>query len=244
MKTPLRILPRLAALVFGFYGCVMAVLGGGFLWSRTRLLFHDSFYVVWDYLFDGLFLLVLGLAVLLPAGYVFLRRQARAAWLLVSLAILLFSAILIPSMRLDPAEATQFEVKAKVWNVRQVVREWGEENGRLPANEAEMLPVAQDHEKYAGRGFGDPLLSRYAQGGERLPYELVYIANATGAHLPEPPASQPGVIYCAVSADLRHLWLTATVLEHDVNGPVVFVKDEWGQPMVAEVSLEATPPTG
>lgn len=239
MRILWRVLRILAAIVLGLYGVGIAALGGSFLWPWVQMLFTDAFYIVWDYLVDGLFLLVLGLLVLLPAVYVLLRRQARVAWLLVSLVILLLAAMLIPSMRLDPVRAAQYEVSSQARNVHRAVVGWAAEKGRLPANEAELLSVAQAH----GSGSDDPLLSRYARGGERLPYQLVYIANATGPHLPQPPAAQPGVIYCAVSADLKRLWLTATGLERTVNGPIVFVKDYSGKRLATEFTFEATPPT-
>ncbi len=89
----------------------------------------------------------------------------------------------------------------------------------LPKNQSELILALEE--------YGDSNLnfSPYFYNNEQLPFIYKYVKNASGPYLPQPPAPFPGVIYCAISEDLKSFWLTATVLEKPVGNKVVLLKN-------------------
>ena len=85
----------------------------------------------------------------------------------------------------------------------------------------------------------EKILSPFAQAGQQLPYQVPHLAGATGPYIHSPAGERPGLIYCAVSGDRKHFWLTATALDQAVGGTVIFVPAfEQVGPWVVEWQLD------
>jgi hypothetical protein len=82
--------------------------------------------------------------------------------------------------------------------------------------------------------------SRYARGGQRLPYRFVFVPGAKGPHQSAPPGDRPGILYCAVSEDGQRLWVTATGLDRAVGGSVVWLEFEPGLRWLEEKTTGTT----
>ena len=230
----MRVVRAIAAFLLVLFSLPVVSLGGSDVWKWVRVQWGDIFYVDFNYLAQGLPILIPGLIALGVAGYVPLRRKASGLLLLIPLLLLFLLAIAIPSFLRSAGAGAISNVRGRVRTVSTALEAWSAEKERFPANEAEFHAAREIPQGEEGNR------SPYARGGQRLSYRVVYVGGAAGPYLPSPPAEQPAVIYCATSQDLKRLWLTATVLEDDVGGAVVWLQREPGQPWVEEVSLPAT----
>jgi hypothetical protein len=96
----------------------------------------------------------------------------------------------------------------KTWKVEDSLLIWATNHGHLPGDEKELAEAV-------GPAFGGPqgTLSPYAKKGKGVAYRVVYEGNAAGPYLAELASPEPAQIFCAVSADLKQAWLTATAAE-------------------------------
>ena len=195
--------------------------------SWVRLHLGQPFYVEYDYLQEGFVWLLWGLLALGFAAYPAIRRQASAGGLILGLALVFVAFIAIPSnpsIVYGPARQARSGVSAALRNLQTALLAWGEQNAHFPADETQLRLVAEGI-KLPGPPYG-LTSSPYGRGEERLPYRLVYVPDAAGPHQPQPPGAEPGVVYCAVSPNLKQFWLTATVLDGDVGHRVILLHAE------------------
>jgi hypothetical protein len=230
-----------AGIILGLYALVLVHLGGKDVWNWHLTRSGDAYYVVFDYLSQGLTILLPSLLALAIVIYVLVRRRAHSAWLIVPLALELLMAVVIPSLTFSPERAARAQMAARVRNVAAALETWSAETGRYPATDAELEGVI---ERFLGLEASPAArLSPFARGGERIPYRIVHLPGAGGPYLPPPEA--PGVIYVAIWWDLEKLWLTATTLDTAVGGKVVVFEFEGGVPWielkVSKPAPEASP---
>ena len=120
-------------------------------------------------------------------------------------------------MALRPAEN---QVQTMAEKIYAAMQSSGGEKG-LYATEAASL----------GFSFPEPNHSPYGRDGQRVPYQLIFVRNATGPHLQLPDSPAPAVIYMAVSSDRKHFRVTATALDAMHENRVDFVRED-GTPWV------------
>ncbi len=101
-----------------------------------------------------------------------------------------------------PAHARHY-VMREIHGLEKTLVDFGETTERLPKDKTEFAALTASLEARK---------SAYARGRARLHYKTVYVPNATGPHMPDPPGPAPAMIYCAVTPDLKMFWLTGTVL--------------------------------
>ena len=116
---------------------------------------------------------------------------------------------------------------------------WGDQHGAFPATEEELQAALKQYARLASVIEESPSL--FARKGQRIPYRTVLVPAAKGPHQPTPPGDQPGIVYCAVSSDLRRAWFTATVLDELVGGAIVFMEFEPGLRWLEEKLPEPAP---
>ena len=233
----MKVLRTLAGLILAIYSVAVIGFGGTFFWALLRVRVGQPFYVKSDHLFLGLFWIIFGLVALAPCACVVVRRQTHGAWLLLSFGLLVFAGVAIPSNpTVESARGrASFRVVEKLSQVAESIDAWKEKNGRFPANDAELREAVR-----GALAQPEQDASPFWSAGKQLPYRAVYVGNATGANIGD-PGQAPGVIYCAVSADLDRLWLTATEIDRAVGGRVRFVPAWDGtKPMVLEVERRPT----
>ena len=146
------------------------------------------------------------------------RQRRGGTALVVSLIIAMFAAYSFPTNYVDRAQSAHGAVRGAAKHTGERMAALSEERGHFPESEAQFRETETSlREAWSGR-------SPYARDGQQLPYKLVYLASASGPHLPDPPGPEPSLLYCAISPDLKTLWITATALEHE-GGKVIFVPD-------------------
>ncbi|MGH9862654.1 MAG: hypothetical protein ACRD35_04445 [Candidatus Acidiferrales bacterium] len=214
----MRALKILAGSLVAIVALGFVFLGGGLLWTWLRLRPGQAFYVDGDYLRSALLFMLPGLFAFGLAAYVVAGHKVNAAWLLIPL---LLEAVALPNLLGEvpsPLHA-QTQVRRQALRVSRALEVWAEQQGRLPANQADLDAAVQQH-------LGDYRLleSPYARGGLRLPYQPVHVANADGPYLPQPAGTAPAIVYCAVSADFKHFWVTVTVPKGTVSEEVDFLR--------------------
>ncbi|MCI0404011.1 MAG: hypothetical protein L0212_10880 [Acidobacteria bacterium] len=229
----MRVLKIVAAILVALPSLAFLLIGGGVLMNWIRLRSGVAFYVDGNYLRSALFFILPGLAAFGIATYVLVRRQAHAAWLLVPLLIV---ALSLPNLlgEVPSALHAQRQPRAYARTASVALAAWAQKQRRFPANQSELEAVLTQHLGPDGRRE-----SVYARGGQRVPYRFVYVGNSAGPHLPQPAGDTPAIIYCAVSADLKHLWVTVTVLDTNVSEKVDFLRESGrtSQPWVEEGKL-------
>ena len=191
----------------GFSSFPIMFVGLQFLWCELRSHIGHPFYVEHDYLWGGAVWLAWGLVILALGGIAVFRRKGSAAALVLGIMLLIAAAIALPSIRLprDVARVAHADVRSAMLRISVTQSAWAKKSGRFPANQRELdefvkAPVEKERE----------LVSRFARDAQRLPYRLIYIADAPGPHISSPAGDQPGMIYCAVSRDQKRFWITGT----------------------------------
>jgi hypothetical protein len=225
-----------------FFSLPVVYLGLQFLWADLRIRLGLPFYVVHGYLAGGAVWLVWGLLILGLGVTAILRRKGSILALILGIMLLIGAAIAIPSTLLPGylGRAGQRDVQATMQRISVSQSAWARKTGRFPATQAELDQSLRSAAEQEGE-----LVTRYARDGQRLPYRLIYIAGATGPHLPSPAGDQPGIIYCAVSSDQNRFWITGTALREAVGREVVLLPSfEQAGPWVEEGRLDrpAAPP--
>jgi hypothetical protein len=207
----------------------------GFFRLGVETWFGHPYYLGNDHLQRGCFWLLVGLAALLPGSYCVVSRRASAWWLALGFAAALFAAVVLPSnvlptMLIPRAEDT---LTARARTIANALDTLGANQGRFPANEAELAQVAA---KLQGP---DALVGPYYRDGTVAPVRLVYVGAASGPVLAEPDAPMPAAIYCAVSADRQRFWITVAMSDREVGGHPRWLRGTDGgtQPMVIRGSV-------
>ncbi len=159
----------------------------------------------------------------LALGYLALRKKttvlehvlAGVCWSGGVVAVMLAGT---PSYDL-PAHARHY-VMREMHGLEKTLMDFGETTERLPKDKAEFAALSASLEARK---------SAYARGRVRLRYKTLYVPNATGPHVPDPPGPAPAMIYCAVTPDLTMFWLTGTVLRHGlVDDRVILLREVVG----------------
>lgn len=203
-----------------FFSLPIVFLGLQFLWLALRTHIGHPFYVPYDYFWQGVVWLVWGLLILCLGLIPFLRRKGSAPAVVLGVMLLFVAVVAIPSTRTpgDVAQMAREEVRSALRRTNITLAAGAEKSGRFPANQGELDELAQKSGAQERE-----LISRYTRDGRRLPYRLVYVGGAPGPHLPVPAGGEPGIIYCAVSPDLKKVWLTGTTLDEAVAGEVILL---------------------
>jgi hypothetical protein len=206
--------------VVSLFSLPVVYLGLQFLWDGLRIRFGDPFYVAHDYLARGVVWVAWGLLILALGSVAFLRRKGAVPALILGILLLLGAAIAIPSTLMPGhlARTGQQDVQSMMLRVSVTLSAWARQSGRFPASQDELDEFVRAPAEKEG-----DLITRYARDGRRVPFRLVYVADAAGPHLPSPAGDQPGIIYCAVSSDRQQFWLTGTALGEAVGGEVVIL---------------------
>lgn len=180
------------------------------------------FGIAGEYSGYAIFYLVLTLIpVALGIEAVWKQRRGGTA-LVLSLIIGMFAAYSFPTNYVDRARSAHGHVRGAAKDTGERMVALSEERGHFPESEAQFRETETSlRDGWSGEGLNR---SPYARDGQQVPYKLVYLASASGPHLPGPPGPEPSLLYCAISPDLRTLWITATALEHE-GGKVIFVPD-------------------
>ncbi len=161
----------------------------------------------------AIFRFVVGILMLALVIYViFQPRNKRVGWLLIFPFLV---TTCIASSQIERTADNNLSYRSVYENLEyrfsNALCLWMKRYGRLPENQAEVQMAMEEYAK--GRDDDPLLLSPFAHDGKRIPYEFVYVRNASGPYLSEPPVDRPGVVYFAISEDLEQFWLTATVLK-------------------------------
>lgn len=218
----ITVIRRFASSLVALFSLLPLWVAFGFFRLGVATWFGHPYYLGQHDFEDGSFWLLVGLAALLPGSYCALSRRASAWWLALGFGAALFAADALPSnvlpmMLIPRAEDT---LTAKAWNLANALDTFGANQGRFPADEAELAQIAA---KLEGP---DALVGPYYHDGATTPIHLVYVGGASGPVLVEPVnAPIPAAIYCAVSGDKEHLWITVTMLDRDVGGHPRWLKD-------------------
>lgn len=226
---------RLVRIILGSVIAVFSVtpiwVAFGFFRLGTATWFGHPYYLAQHPLQRGCFWAILGFAALLPAAYCVFRRRASAWWLALAFGAALLAADALPSnvlpTMLVPEARDSLTAKA-----RELANTMAAQSA-LPAGQAELMNVAAKAEGSGG------LLGPYYRDGALVPTRLVYVGGATKPFLPDSAdASFPATIYCAVSADKKHYWLTITMLDQAVGGHARWLEgsDKRNQPLVIDGS--------
>ena len=220
-------------------GCLLAMTfilpplwaGFGFLASYWKVRSGRAYYIDFDYLSEGLLWLACGLAALIPILHALLRKQSSAKWLALGFLIGLVSSIALPVRFAAPRYEARPKVFDKMLNVSTAMAGWGTEQGHFPASDSDLKSAL--HGVEAGS-------SPYARGGQRLPFRMVFVKGANGPVVEPAPHAEPGIIYCAVSPDLKRFWLTATAPDQNASEHVVIFGDN-GKPKILQDTLGSQP---
>ena len=229
MRTVPGALVGFSSLPIIFLGLQFLVYG---VWAERG----HGFFVAHGYYGDGAVLLIWGLVILALGIIPAVVRKASVLWLVLGVILLILAATAIPSFRMpgDFARSARTTVMGRTREVSAALERWAETSGRFPADQSELDRVVKELIEIDGKR-----LSSFAHAGQRLPYQMTHIADATGPYIHSPAGERPGTIYCAVSRDRKRIWLTGTALDQAVGGKVIFVPDiEQAGPWVVERSLD------
>ncbi len=188
-----------------------------------------TFYVQRSYA-GGFFFVVFG-GVLLAIGFVLIKwphRILSAILLLPATLLALCSCVFMPAEM--PHGQGAFTVRLDLeYDLGTALSLWQEHRGELPGSQSD-LEMAVRRSRNGGWIWGSAEAgengswpSPFARDGRRIPYELVYVGNASGPYVAKPPVARPGVIYVACNDKRDRYWLTATVLAGDVGEKVVYL---------------------
>ncbi len=219
----------LAAGIAGVLCLLLLVFAARLLFIELQLHLGHPFYVDLQYLSKGMFLFTPGFIGILIVWLVVRSARTSVLWLIVPLGIGFMGLQVPPSnYEFSAASVGRSAVATQMSEVGRTLLEWGRKNGHFPASESQFLHMVQQLKQQP---------SLYAREGQRLPYRMIYIPNAAGPHLPQPPGPEPTMIYCAVSPNLQQFWLTATVLDEVVSTLVSMLKESNGSVQVLHGNL-------
>lgn len=234
---------RALRIVLGILACLLSLpvlhAGGLMLWYWFQVRSGQVFYIEPEhfnggYLGEGIKWTAWGGVAFAAAAYAMLRRDARIGWLSTGVVLALTGALAVVVARfpLLPVMQANGKTMGMLFDLNyDALLTWSRANGHCPANATELQAAVA----------GVDLQSPFLHGGASTSYRLIYVAGSDGPVLNEPPSKEPGVVYWAVSRDLRQGWLTATVLEKPVGGPVVWLKELRAGPMFGLNFTEGKP---
>lgn len=200
--------------------------GGPFLVSALRLHWGQPFCASSpeDYAVYGAIWVGMALLVLVPSALVLLKKNVPGTWLVVPLLVLLLSAVAIPSNIPPGYRGTMAgrAVERRMQSAAAQLQQWGSAHGQLPEDEGQLRGALEP--KAAAEEEATPSNSRYQRADQPVPYRFLLVPKAQGPRRPQPPLEQPAIVYCAISADRKKFWLTATALPGDVSSEVVVLE--------------------
>lgn len=186
--------------------------------------------------------LLVALLILLPAVYYALRPRSSALWLVLSFVVAFGTLEQIPEHVLPQTMVSEAQenLREKAFNLATALENPAEKGSLLPASQTQLAGVAA----MAAQQDGLDLRGPYFQDGTPVAAHLVYLGGAAGplvimpAHPPLPAA-----VYCAVSQDRKHFWITATMLDRSVGGHPRWVeaRDGAGRPLIVSSSPASQP---
>lgn len=182
-------------------------------WLRIHL--TDVYYVDYPYLATGLIFIGLGVLSCLATVYGVRRRGLYGLLFVIPVMIGLWTMVYLPDG--TPHIQRSMLNTNYLSSIASFSRVWFEANHKFPGNESEFhQAMATDPAAGQNRVQSPFRLSPYSRAGERLPYEIVVVRDASGPRL-ENMSSRPGVIYYCVSSDQQSFWATMTALNQDVS---------------------------
>jgi hypothetical protein len=186
----------------------MFMFGGWLLTLWVTIQVRRCVYLEYPYLKVGIVFLSLGAVALLCLLYAAKKRGGWGALYVVPLVAGLWTMVVVPDI--VPYDT---EGRHHVRKMADTLDSFSKREGHFPDRET-ALPAAVLREP-----------SPYYQTGRQLPFRTVLVPNATGPVL-DNPGADPGVIFYAVSADLRKVWLTGTELSfpHPIGDYVRFIR--------------------
>jgi hypothetical protein len=194
---------------------------------RGGQLYVEPEHFFFGYLGAGLEWTLVGGFAFAASAYAIFRRQARFGWLATGFLLALFGAIAVfTGLPTLPVQEANVKTGYFLGEVNSALFDWAQKHGHFPANQTELDEALAHLDRH----------SPFGRKGAPLSYRWVYVGEASEPVLMEPPPEDPGGIYCAVNQELRRVWLTATVLERPVGGPVVWLK-VFGKPIVESTYL-------
>ncbi len=162
------------------------------LWITIQL--QRCVYLEYSYLTVGIAFVSLGIVALLCALYATRRRGYWSALFAFPVIAGLWTMVVMPNIVPNDAKSAYH-----IQNMASELKTFSSEHGLFPDRET-ALPAKDSKE-----------LSPYYQRGRQLPFRIVWVPNSTGPFL-NSPGPYPGVIFYAVSANQREVWLTGTEL--------------------------------
>ena len=213
---------HLASAIAGLL-CLLPLSSGILLWFYAwQVEFGQSFYsdLAPGYGIWGAVPVVTAAIALRVVGRVAANKRASVWWLFIPFVYGFFAlgSILAspPVIKANLIAIANGPVSSKASAVSDTLMEWGATNKHFPESDTQLGDVLKKLSQKP---------SLFARDGMRLPFRIIYKPNATGPYLPSSPGPEPAIIYCAVTADLRQFWLTATVLDEPVGAQISFLKD-------------------
>ncbi len=246
---PVSRLARVAHLILGgvlvLFSLAPLGFAFGFFLLGVRRWFGDPFYLVPHAWNSGLFWLILGLFMLLPAGYYAWRPRARVGWFGLSFLALLLTAETIPNQVLPYMfiSEAQSNLNAQAHSLATLLETL--QQGKLPSSQAGLMRWVTQAERPNGVISREGLLGPYFHDGKRVRVRLEYLGGANGPLLAMPAHPPlPAAIYCAVSQDRERFWLTVTMLDRRVGGHPRWLEASGGseRPMVISGAVAAVAP--
>jgi hypothetical protein len=196
----------LPALIFGFYLIACSV----------RIHTTEVYYVEYPYLAVGSGLVALGAGIFCCAFYGASRRGFYRLFLPVGAVLGLATMVYIPD-GMPHVHRSMIQDSNCLSTVHSFLGVWHDANHRFPKNEAEFSDaLKRGPETWQNRVKSPPTESFYSQRGQRLPYQIVVVNDASGPRL-DNVSDRPGVIYYAVSTDQQQYWVTMTGLLKDTS---------------------------
>ena len=154
------------------------------------------------------------------------RRSVR--WLLVSLLLIVCEAPDVPTVAAVNNELYRNHRVNGPYVGKNILNGFHEHAGHYPTSQQELDNfVAAQEDSFLHQSW-------FARRGSRVPYRFVYVASASGPYTPNPPGADPATIYCAVSGDGQHYWITATDLNGPIGTAIDFARGEDGSVMVVD----------
>lgn len=180
------------AILSGLFCLPMFLYGGWLLKLWITIQLQRCVYLKYSYLTVGIAFVSLGIVALLCALYATRRRGYWSALFAFPVIAGLWTMVVMPNIVPNDAKSAYH-----IQNMASKLKTFSSEHGLFPDRE-NALPAKDSKE-----------LSPYYQRGRQLPFRIVWVPNSTGPFL-NSPGPYPGVIFYAVSANQREVWLTGT----------------------------------
>ena len=216
----------IASTLLGLFSLPTLGFGGYLLFCWFRIHTSRLYYADYPYAVAGLTWFAVGSLSLWVTLHGVLRRSFYGLLPVISVFLGLTAMAMIPNIL--PRGNSNMADSNYLSDVNAFFRVWYENNHRFPTNESEFRDALEKGPAAWQGRVGPAPISRYSQGGDPLPYEIVVVNKADGPRL-EDVSQRPGVVYYCVSKDLQEFWVTMTGLQSDV-APSAYIARVAGLP--------------